>query len=82
MKVLTEIEAQQLADLLGCHIAVDGETDRGVYVYEDLPIRSKEFPFWLERKRLEHTRLPIGIWSNKPWTSQIWHPSKQQEPPQ
>lgn len=72
MPTITEAEAQQLANIMRCWIAVGGYT----FAYTEEPKIDTRFLTWACDSLRKEYALPIRIASDRPWTEQIWGPEQ------
>lgn len=70
-KKITEEQAQELANILGCWIAVDDS--REVAWFKFKPVIGDGF-WQVQNGSIYCGDLPILILSTLPWTEQIWRP--------
>lgn len=75
-KKITEAQAQELANLLGCFIVVDKCREVNVFKIEPKAGKNRWYGFQRPFERWPDTdyQLPILIDSTRPWTEQIWRP--------
>lgn len=80
MPTITEAEAQQLANIMRCWIAVDAGTDFA-YAYTKQPHTREHSLQWMPSGGAgDANLLPIRIASDRPWTEQIWGPEPSTPP--
>ena len=70
MKTITSAEAQQIANMTGCFLAVD--SDGRTFLYNRMP--SQERDNWNSYANNPCFELPIRIADDRPWHEQIWEP--------
>lgn len=73
--VITEAQAQELANKWNVFIAVDENGDTLWYAKEPSKEKNEWYPFYGK-----FGSLPIRISSTRPWTEQIWRPETNQQP--
>lgn len=77
MKEITEEQAQELADLLGLHIAVNDDCIASLFEHKPF-VQFESDGFWSTNIQADwaslYRRLEIKIVSNKPWFEQLWCP--------
>lgn len=72
MREITEAQAQELANLSGCFVAVD--SDGQCWTYKAKP--HKELHNWNSHVSEPSLQLNICIISTRPWNEQIWRPQE------
>lgn len=77
MKIITEEQAQELANLINCFIAVD--EDSAVCAFVEMPRKDLEAMKWIPSD-FDCYELPIRIKCDKPWYQQILYPQGANNP--
>jgi hypothetical protein len=78
MKTISEDEAQQLANITGCWVAMD--KDGEVYIYKCEPKQAFLMEWRTDDEdEFNPCQLPVTIATDRPWTECLWAPEKGEE---